>query len=243
MRGLGRRDRRARSQSRHQLSTYASVLMQMSLLPSSARTRRRLGALGAVLALAGAVWVFSMLEPAPKRVTAEPLEPGAPQVLNDHQVPLRRADRARINAVLDAFVPAAVERKDPLAAYRLATPQLRQSATRAEWRKRRHPGLPVPGERAARLDAQLLLPAARQPRPVRPAAPGSGRRPDRVHRRGQALRPAAAGSSTRSSRRPCSRSRRRTAAAASRWRSRTSRLQTSRARARRVRRASARPSS
>jgi hypothetical protein len=116
----------------------------MRLLPSSARTRRRLGILGVVVALAGAVWVFSMLEPAPKKVAAEPLEPGAPQMLNDHQVPLKAADRKRIDAVLDAFVPAAVERKDPLAAYRLATPELRKSATPAEWRKGNIPVYPYP---------------------------------------------------------------------------------------------------
>ena len=116
----------------------------MSLLPSSARTRRRLGALGVIASVAGAVWVFSMLEPAPKRVTAEPLDPGAPQVLNDHQVPLPRIDRARINAVLDAFVPAAVERKNPLAAYRLATPELRRSATRTQWRRGDIPVYPYP---------------------------------------------------------------------------------------------------
>jgi hypothetical protein len=117
----------------------------MSLLPSSARTRRRLGILGVLTVLAAGVWGFSLLEPAPKKVRAEPLEPGAPMVVGrDRQVPLRRADRSRIDAVLDAFVPAAVERENPLAAYRLATPALRKSATRTQWRRGDIPVYPYP---------------------------------------------------------------------------------------------------
>jgi hypothetical protein len=117
----------------------------MSLLPSSARTRRRLGILGGLVAAAAAVCAFSLLEPAPKPVSAEPLEPGAPKVVGrERQVPLRAADRARIDAVLEAFVPAAVERKDPAAAYRLATPELRRAATRAQWKRGDIPVYPYP---------------------------------------------------------------------------------------------------
>lgn len=117
----------------------------MALLPSSARTRRRLVVLVGVIAVALGIWGFSLLEPAPKRVSAEPTEPGAPKIVGrDREVPLRRADRQAIDRTLDAFVPAAVERKDPATAYRLATASLRSSATRAEWRRGDMPVYPYP---------------------------------------------------------------------------------------------------
>ena len=214
----------------------------MSLLPSSARTRRRLGALGVVAAVAGAVWVFSMLEPAPKRVTAEPLDPGAPQVLNDHQVPLPRTDRARINAVLDAFVPAAVERKNPLAAYRLATPraaQVRHAHAVARAATSRSIPYPASEQRDWTLNFSFprhvsldLFVQPRQGADVGPIA-------FTVEVRRFGKRRWLVDSFFPTAMFPKPRGR----AAASRSRSRTSRLPTSRARARRVRRASARPSS
>jgi hypothetical protein len=117
----------------------------MSLLPSSARTRRRLIALGVVSVAAAAFWGFSLLEPPPKRVSAEPTEPGAPKIVGrEREVPLRAADRRAIDETLDAFVPAAVERKNPSAAYTLATPLLRTSATREEWARGDIPVYPYP---------------------------------------------------------------------------------------------------
>jgi len=117
----------------------------MTPLPASARTRRRLGIAAGLLALAGGVWALSALLPAPARVNAEPSDPGANRIVGrERQVPLRRADRRSIDQTLDAFVPAAVERKDPLAAYQLATPDLRRSATRAEWRRGEIPVYPYP---------------------------------------------------------------------------------------------------
>jgi len=121
----------------------------MKLLPSSARLRRRLGILG-VVALAGlGIWAWQTAAPPPKKVADAPTDPGPPQLVGqEHQVPLRRADRREINRVLAAFIPAAVERKDPLAAYHLATPEMRKSATLAEWKRGDIPVYPYPaGER------------------------------------------------------------------------------------------------
>jgi hypothetical protein len=117
----------------------------MRLLPASARTRRRLGIAGGLLTLAAGVWALSMLLPAPDRISPEPSRQGANAIVaRERQVPLRPADRRSIDRTLDAFVPAAVERKDPLAAYRLATPAMRRSATRAEWRRGEIPVHPYP---------------------------------------------------------------------------------------------------
>src|SRR5439155_3642446 len=50
------------------------------------------------------------------------------------QVPLSRADRAEIDRLFDRFVPAAVERRNPAAAYDLVTQTLRSIAPRSQWR-------------------------------------------------------------------------------------------------------------
>jgi hypothetical protein len=117
----------------------------MALLPSSARTRRRLGLLTGVLALAIGVWGLSLLLPAPERRSDAPTEAGAPKIVGrEKQVPLRRPDRRAIDRTLDAFLPSAVERNNLTAAYRLATPSMRRSATRAEWRRGEIPVYPYP---------------------------------------------------------------------------------------------------
>lgn len=60
--------------------------------------------------------------------------------LGPKQVPISSADRKAIDSLLDRFVPDAIERGDPGAAYDLATPSLRSEATRSEWRKGEIPG-------------------------------------------------------------------------------------------------------
>jgi hypothetical protein len=107
--------------------------------------RRRLTIVGILGLVALGIWGWSTLEPPPKKVDDAATEPGAPMVVDrERQVPLRRADRREINRVLDAFVPAAVERKNPLAAYHLATPEMRKSATRTQWKNGDIPVYPYP---------------------------------------------------------------------------------------------------
>jgi hypothetical protein len=101
----------------------------------SPRLRRRLGWTAVAAATAGAVVgtvvTVQMRTPAPppERFSAQP----AQIPVQERLVPLRRIDRQRIDATLDRFIPAAVERKDPAAAYDLATPQLRAGQTRTRW--------------------------------------------------------------------------------------------------------------
>jgi len=49
--------------------------------------------------------------------------------------PLTAADRRAIDAVLDAFIPAGMERHDPARAWALAGPEMKASSTLAEWRQ------------------------------------------------------------------------------------------------------------
>jgi hypothetical protein len=120
----------------------------VKLLPSSARKRRRLGIAAAVAAVGVGIWVLSLLMPAPEHRSAAPNEKGVNKVVGrEHQVPLRRADRRELNRTLAAFIPAAVERKDPAAAYKLATPALQHAATRADWRRGEIPVYPYPASK------------------------------------------------------------------------------------------------
>ena len=120
----------------------------MKLVPSSARKRRRLSIAAGVLALGAAVWGLSVLLPAPAKKSADATDKGSNRVVfREKQVPLRRADRREIKRLLATFIPAAVERRDPAAAYRLATPALRSSATRADWRRGEIPVYPYPASK------------------------------------------------------------------------------------------------
>jgi hypothetical protein len=115
--------------------------------------------LGGVGLVGLGIWGLSLLLPAPAKVDPRPLQRGTPQFAGqEHEVPLRAADRRAINRTLNAFVPAAVERKDPLAAYRLATPQLRHSATRQQWRKGDIPVYPYPASKRRDWTLNFSLP-------------------------------------------------------------------------------------
>ena len=56
------------------------------------------------------------------------------RVTSERQVPVTPLQRAAVNALFDAFVPAAVERRNPGAAYDLVTPAFRGGASRVAWR-------------------------------------------------------------------------------------------------------------
>jgi hypothetical protein len=57
---------------------------------------------------------------------------------------LASADRLAINQLLDRFVPSALERRDPAASWRLATPALRAGTTFRQWRRGDLPVYPYP---------------------------------------------------------------------------------------------------
>lgn len=114
------------------------------LLPSSARSRRRLFRLVAVVAVLGAGAVVAVLVPnysghTTQHFTDEPVQ----LVKAEHEVPVAAADRGSISALLDRFVPAAVGRRDPGSAYDLATPALRAGEPRATWERGDLPVVPL----------------------------------------------------------------------------------------------------
>jgi len=74
---------------------------------------------------------------------------GRPQLVTHAQrVRLSPTDRRAILQTLDRFVPAAVRRENPAAAYDLATPSMRQGTTRAQWARGRIPVYPYPARGA-----------------------------------------------------------------------------------------------
>jgi hypothetical protein len=106
----------------------------MSLVESP-RLRRRLLRLGAFAAVCGIAALVFVLLPSTtgnqkQTFSREPVQ----RVVSQRQVPVTPARRAQVNKLFDAFVPAAVERRDPEAAYDLVTPAFRGGASRSAWR-------------------------------------------------------------------------------------------------------------
>jgi hypothetical protein len=108
-------------------------MVMRGVLTSPRRQRRALRlavAVAALAAMGGFLVAFSDEEP-PEPV----LRPGGQLVVTPEEVPLTAADRREIDALLDRFVPEAVKRQNPLAAYQLVTPALRSVASREDWRR------------------------------------------------------------------------------------------------------------
>jgi hypothetical protein len=103
----------------------------------SPRFRRRLfWALGLGLPLATIVAVF-LLVPSHGPTAAAPTGNEGPAQLASTapKVSLTPAVRRQIDAVLDRFLPAALERKDEAAGWALAGPEMKDGSTLAGWRK------------------------------------------------------------------------------------------------------------
>jgi hypothetical protein len=113
---------------------------------TSPRSRRRTIWLGGALAVAVTFLVLSVALPrgAPPSTAALPGRPQLVPVL--HAVPLTVARRQAIDSILDTFVPAVVERHDPLRAHSLVTPAFRAGVTHADWLRGRLPVLPYDAE-------------------------------------------------------------------------------------------------
>lgn len=106
----------------------------LSRLAPSAKARRRLfwaAALGVPVTVIVLVVVL-----VPERSTisgAVTVHEGPAQVADTHHYRLTAADRRQIDTLLDAFIPAAVERKSATQAWALAGPELHASSSLAAW--------------------------------------------------------------------------------------------------------------
>src|SRR6266511_2201658 len=102
------------------------------LLVKSPRLRRRLLRLAAAAVVCLVAVLVVVLIPntngnEKSTFSNEPVQ----RVVSERQVPVTPARRAQVNKLFDAFVPAAIERHDPEAAYDLVTPTFRGGASRA----------------------------------------------------------------------------------------------------------------
>ena len=116
----------------------------MPLLPESPRMRRRLLRAGIVLAAAAGVALLIAFVPRGHSLGNAFSSTAVQTVRRQRTVPLTRADRSEIDAVLDGFVPAAVGRHDPIRARAFAAPDLLRGTTREDWVKGDIPAPPYP---------------------------------------------------------------------------------------------------
>ncbi len=108
----------------------------MPLLPDSPRKRRRLAWAAALSCLVAAGVSLALLIPGSKQGTGAPSIAEGPAQLGSTQptVRLTSVDRRAINATLDRFIPAGMERRDLAVAWSLAGPEMKSGSTLADWR-------------------------------------------------------------------------------------------------------------
>lgn len=129
----------------------------MRFLPASPRRRRRLARVGVVLAAALAVLVSTLVLRAPADDDSEGVAGSQADIyVEPETIRMTPTLRREINATLDRFVPAAVLREAPMEAYKLSTPSLRASATRAQWRNGEIPVYPLRVEEGSNLHGWRL---------------------------------------------------------------------------------------
>jgi hypothetical protein len=118
----------------------------MGSLIASPRRRRRLAWGAGLGALTLAVVMAAKAMPGGKELPPDTFSNRqAVNVLaNEKLVNVSRRDRAAINTTLDRFVPAAVARQNPVAAYSVSTDNLRSQATARQWRAGDIPVHPFP---------------------------------------------------------------------------------------------------
>jgi hypothetical protein len=98
------------------------------------RTLRRVAWVAVLAVVVGGVAAAVLLLPSRSPQRHEVVQGGPAQVVRVPKTVRLTAERtATINAILDRFVPAAVERRHPASAYELVTPAFRAGVTRAEW--------------------------------------------------------------------------------------------------------------
>jgi hypothetical protein len=124
---------------------------------SSYRWRRRLVWIGVVLVFAVALVLAILSLPEHGRRFTETFSNEPSQVVvNEKPVPVTPALRRQVNATLVPFVANAVTRKDPVAAWDLATRAMKTGTTRADWARGNLPVFPYPAIPAQARDWTVI---------------------------------------------------------------------------------------
>lgn len=106
----------------------------MRVIPSSARARRRLFRLGIVLTVTGAIAGIALALQSPKQPSSAPAKNAPPAQVVTRRTRVTPKDRRAINATLDAFLGASLDRSSPATAWRLAGPEMKSGSTLREWK-------------------------------------------------------------------------------------------------------------
>jgi hypothetical protein len=109
-----------------------------------------------VLVVAGVVGLLIAVLPGGRSLSTRLTSKTAQTATNIVTVPLTAADRREIDDVLDRFIPAAVGRHDPGAAWALAAPALRAGTTQEDWARGDLPVPPYPVRPGATHDWVLI---------------------------------------------------------------------------------------
>lgn len=107
----------------------------VSRLTPSARARRRLLWALLVALPVTAITLVVLLVPERSSISGgATVDEGPAQVADTHHYTVTPSDRRRIDTLLDAFIPAAVERRSAVRAWALAGPELHASSSLAAWK-------------------------------------------------------------------------------------------------------------
>ncbi len=128
----------------------------MIRLPESPKARERLYRRAAVAAVALFVAILLIFFRNTGHSLETPITNQPADVFRLPQpVPASSADRAAAERTLDRFVRTAIIRRDPGAAWELATPHMRQGSTRSEWERGVLPVVPYPAPEFASAGVTL----------------------------------------------------------------------------------------
>jgi hypothetical protein len=128
--------------------------MEIPFLPESPRLRRRLAWLAGFLGLAGLAAAAVVTLPVGHPLTGGPSNQPADVYREPKPARMTPARRAALTDTIDHFVEAAVLRRNPAEAWRLASPQMRAGQTEKEWARGELPVQPYSSDRFALADWQ-----------------------------------------------------------------------------------------
>jgi hypothetical protein len=106
----------------------------MRVIPSSPRARRRLFRIGIALTVAGAIAGIALAVHSPKQPSSSPGKNAPPAQLVTRATRVTPEERRAINATLDKFLRASLDRSSPDTAWRLAGPEMKSGSSLREWR-------------------------------------------------------------------------------------------------------------